>query len=177
MPKKNSASIKVVMLKKEKDGKHPIAIRICWNKKVASRYTGVWIEPKYWDGNEVSKKCPNAATYNILIRKCFSDIENRKLDYESKGYEYSVYDLVDEKEIPKSKLDFQTLYEQLTKERGTGDRNYKLALLKLTEYFKDRTIILTDLTAGALQGFAADMHSNGYEKGYIYNMLRQIGAV
>lgn len=177
MPKKNSASIKVVMLKTEKDGKHPIAIRICWNKKVASRYTGVWIEPQYWDGNEVGRKCPNSATYNILIRKCFSDIENRKLEYESKGMEYSVYDLVEEREVPQSKLDFKTLFEQLTKERGTGDRNYKLALRKLSEYFKSRNIILTDLTAEALQGFAADMHCNGCKNGYISNMLRQIGAV
>lgn len=104
MPKKESASIKSVMLKKEKDGKHPIAIRICWNKKVASRYTGVWIEPQYWVNGEVSRKCPDAASYNILIKKCLTEVENRKLEYESKGIEYSVYDLVDEKEVQNQSL-------------------------------------------------------------------------
>lgn len=177
MPKKESASIKSVMLKKEKDGKHPIAIRICWNKKVASRYTGVWIEPQYWVDGEVSRKCPDAASHNILIKKCLTEVENRKLEYESKGIEYSVYDLVNEKAVPKSKLDFQSLFEQLTRERGTGIRNYKLAHLKLSEYYKTKSIVLTDLTAESLQGFAADMHNSGYKNGYINNMLRQISAV
>lgn len=178
MPKKQSACISLKMLKKEKDGKHPIALRVCWKGEIASRYTNVWVEPKYWNGIEISKKCPDAAALNILLKKIYNEADSRRLDYEAKGFDYSVYDIVSEKEIPKSKLEFSTLYNALLEEKKLkAPSNYYRTYAKLKEYSNSDEIQLTTLTAEYLLGFANWIVQQGLKSGYAAFCLRYIRSV
>ena len=178
MPKKQSASISLKMLKKEKDGKHPIVLRVCWKGQVASRYTNVWVEPKYWSGTEISKKCPDFATLNILLKKVYNEADGRRLDYEAKDMEYSAYDLVSEKEIPKCKLEYSTLYNKLVEEKKLKSiQNYHRAYTKLKEYSHLNEIQLTMLTAEYLQGFANWLIQQGRKSGYAQFCLTNIRSV
>lgn len=178
MPKKQSASISLKMLKKEKDGKHPIVLRVCWKGQVASRYTNVWVEPKYWNGTEISKKCPDFAALNILLKKVYNEADGRRLDYEAKDMEYSAYDLVSEKEIPKCKLEYSALYNKLVEEKKLKSiQNYHRAYTKLKEYSHLNEIQLTMLTAEYLQGFANWLIQQGRKSGYAQFCLTNIRSV
>lgn len=178
MPKKQSASISLKMLKKEKDGKHPIVLRVCWKGQVASRYTNVWVEPKYWNGTEISKKCPDFAALNILLKKVYNEADGRRLDYEAKDMEYSAYDLVSEKEIPKCKLEYSALYNKLVEEKKLKSiQNYHRAYAKLKEYSHLNEIQLTMLTAEYLQGFANWLIQQGRKSGYAQFCLTNIRSV
>lgn len=178
MPKKQSASISLKMLKKEKDGKHPIVLRVCWKGQVASRYTNVWVEPKYWNGTEIIKKCPDFAALNILLKKVYNEADGRRLDYEAKDMEYSAYDLVSEKEIPKCKLEYSALYNKLVEEKKLKSiQNYHRAYAKLKEYSHLNEIQLTMLTAEYLQGFANWLIQQGRKSGYAQFCLTNIRSV
>ena len=178
MPKKQSASISLKMLKKEKDGKHPIVLRVCWKGQVASRYTNVWVEPKYWNGTEISKKCPDFAALNILLKKVYNEADGRRLDYEAKDMEYSAYDLVSEKEIPKCKLEYSALYNKLVEEKKLKSiQNYHRTYTKLKEYSHLNEIQLTMLTAEYLQGFANWLIQQGRKSGYAQFCLTNIRSV
>ena len=178
MPKKQSASISLKMLKKEKDGKHPIVLRVCWKGQVASRYTNVWVEPKYWNGTEISKKCPDFAALNILLKKVYNEADGRRLDYEAKDMEYSAYDLVSEKEIPKCKLEYSALYNKLVEEKKLKSiQNYHRTYTKLKEYIHLNEIQLTMLTAEYLQGFANWLIQQGRKSGYAQFCLTNIRSV
>lgn len=178
MPKKQSASISLKMLKKEKDGKHPIVLRVCWKGQIASRYTNVWVEPKYWNGTEISKKCPNYAALNILLKKVYNEADGRRLDYEAKEIEYTAYDIVSEKDIPKCKLEFSALYQALVEEKKLrAPNNYHRTYKKLKEYSHLSEIQLTMLTAEYLQGFANWIVQQGLKNGYAAFCLRYIRSV
>lgn len=178
MPKKESASITLKMLPKEKNGKHPIVLRVCWKGKVASRYTNVWVEPKYWNGTEITKKHPDAAALNILLKKVYNEADGRRLEYEAKGMEYSVYDLVSEKEIPKCKLEYSVIYKKLVEEKKLKSiNNYHRAYTKLKEYSHLSEIQLPMLTAEYLQGFANWIIQSGLTSGYAAFCLTNIRSV
>ena len=177
MPKKDSASIKFTVVKnKAKDGKVPLAIQICWNKKVVSRYTGIFVSPSNWNGKEISKREPNAAFLNQQLNEIFQKANNKRLEYERLGQPYEAKDLLIE-ERPKNELDFESLYVQMCLDRHVGRRNYDLTLRNLKKYLLVDNVTLEEITKDSLYSMLHRMEDDGYKTSYIQSTLKYIACV
>ncbi|MEM9836569.1 MAG: Arm DNA-binding domain-containing protein, partial [Bacteroidota bacterium] len=81
-------SIKAVIRKrKNKQGLHPIIIRINHNRRSSILTTGQCVDEKYWDATKqrVKRSHPNAAWLNNYLLKKLADANDKLLELESKS--------------------------------------------------------------------------------------------
>jgi integrase len=65
--------------------KMDVKIRCYHKRKYKYVDTGVFVESRFWDGDKVSNKHPQAASANLAIKNKLNEIENACYDYERSG--------------------------------------------------------------------------------------------
>lgn len=161
--KTQTAVIKAVQLTRANaEGNYPIAIRINYKGRVMKSLP-IAVPQKQWDKDRecVRKSYPNAAMLNKIIEDEKQKIIQIKLEYETKGEEYTAKDLIIEKKLDNEKIsnDIDTIYNRLKEERKlkpNSAKTYTTIIKMLKEYYcksKDDTLKIDTINGDNIQGF------------------------
>jgi len=82
-------------VKNRKDKQNPIVLRITKDRKKRILFTGIYIEPQYWDATnfKVKKSHPNYTAINLLLASKIKESTNIICHAESKNTSYSSLDV------------------------------------------------------------------------------------
>lgn len=187
MAKLSQPTVKIVMIKtrKNKDGQHPLAVRVQWNGR-CEKFTGIYLKEINFNpitqrvvkmSDKVVQKSLNyriASLLNIYASKVKSLIDS--------GFPFSAKDILKEDNRLKSSdnIDYQTVMEQYFKCRHLGQstvRFHRSVFNRLSRYCGCKVIVIEDLDDTFFRGYAKWLQSDGLADSSINQNLRRIGAI
>lgn len=180
------ANIRVVIRKrKNKQGLHPIIIRIIKNRKSSILSTGQAVEEKHWDvaGQRVKKSHPNSARLNNFILKKLSEANDKLLELET-NQEGTTAQLVTKqiKTEKKASTFFELANHYLAQLEAKGQLNRlsseKPRIKHFKTFLKHKDITFPEITEMLLRDFQAYLsETRGNSERTIVNTLIVIRTI
>jgi len=153
--KTTQATINLVLneQRKNKDGLCPVVLRIFWKGR-KDRQTGIYIPKSQWLLKEqcVKPTHPQAGTLNMRLAEIKNAVIQRRNLLVAKGLDYTIDDLLSEKEVLSYGSSLSSILESMISDKGLSQNTamaYKAALKRLSSVGVNS---LTDVNPDAVQG-------------------------
>jgi integrase/recombinase XerD len=162
---------------KEKNGKCPVILQVYYNNQRKQVFTGVLVEPQFWDEKRQSvvQKCANADLYNRVIKNKYEEIEK---EYFKQSLSTGSIDLnIERKE---SKVNFYTygiaFFESMSNTASaTYIKKAKIALEDFKEFSPDQTF--KSITPQLLHDFQDYLFKKGLAGNTINGKFKRLKQV
>ena len=160
--KTTQATVNLVLneQRKNKDGLCPVVLRIFWKGR-KDRQTGIYIPKSQWLLKEqcVKPTHPQAGTLNMRLAEIKNAVIQRRNLLVAKGLDYTIDDLLSEKEVLSRSSSFSSVLEDMVKVKGLSQNTvmaYKASLKRLEKHYGSG-FGLSALTSDTLKGFASSL--------------------
>lgn len=153
--KTTQATVNLVLnaQRKNKDGLCPIVLRIFWKGR-KDRQTGIYIPKSQWLVKEqcVKPTHPQSGTLNLRLQEIKNAVIQRRNLLVAKGLDYTIDDLLSEKEVLSYGSSLSSILERMISDKGLSQNTamaYKASLKRLSSVGVNS---LSDVSEDAVQG-------------------------
>ena len=180
--KTTQATVNLVLneQRKNKDGLCPVVLRLFWKGR-KDRNTGVYIPKSQWLLKEqcVKPTHPQAGTLNMRLAEIKNAVIQRRNLLVAKGLDYTIDDLLSEKEVLSDASTFASVLGGMVSDKGLSQNTvmaYRASLRRLSSFYGDG-FRLSALTSDNLQGFCKDMARRGMSDSTINVTMACVASV
>lgn len=176
------SSVKLVLrtAKTNREGLHPIYLRVTINRKSSFISTGHYCNKKYWDESteQIKDGHLNADLINADLNAKKREALGRLVDSQVKGAPVTAAQIKRaSKEVRGSNIfDFLEQFKKDVagkRDRATMD-NYTKHLKKLELYHGSRDLCFEEIDPAYLSAYEASLRAEGKQPGYVYLLLRGV---
>ena len=166
--------------RKNKDGLCPIVLRIFWKGR-KDRQTGIYIPKSQWLLKEqcVKPTHPQSGTLNLRLQEIKNAVIQRRNLLVAKGLDYTIDDLLSEKEVLSDASTFASVLDGMVSDKGLSQNTvmaYRASLRRLSSFYGEG-FRLSALTSDNLQGFCKDMARRGMSDSTINVTMACVASV
>lgn len=166
----------VLIGKKDRYGKQPVKICVTIKGKRTYCSTGKRIKESDWNGKEVKKTAPDAASLNAFIRKKIAEVDRALTDMQLRGEPVTVHNVsrkLRNKNVNDSFFPYaNALVKDLVKKKFSPGtiKNYNKYLKKIKENCSN--FHFSDVDHKWLRKFEGFLHQDGYANNTIHSCFK-----
>lgn len=180
--KTTQATVNLVLnaQRKNKDGLCPVVLRIFWKGR-KDRQTGIYVPKSQWlvKAQCVKPTHPQSGTLNMRLQELKNAVIQRRNLLVAKGLDYTIDDLLSEREVLSQSSSFASVLEDMIKVKGLSQNSamsYRASLNRLSAYYGDG-FLLHMVSADSLMGFCKHLKSEGMSDSTVNVTMACVGSV
>lgn len=180
-----SETIKVLCYKSKtlSDGKHPLMLCVCKDKKRKYQSLGISVSAAHWDfkKNQLKEDCPDYVRIQLIIDAEIGKIKRKALDNRLEGKEFTVTTLLETSE--KSPMQtvgelYLSYIESLKRENRVRYAGmYQISYNSFIKFNKHLDIPFIDIDTGWLKRYEQWMRSQNFAVNTIGTRLRHLRVI
>lgn len=180
-----SETIKVLCYKSKtlSDGKHPLMLCVCKDKKRKYQSLGISVSATHWDfkKNQLKEDCPDYVRIQLIIDTEIGKIKRKALDNRLEGKEFTVTTLLETSEKPPMQTVgelYLSYIESLKRENRVRYAGmYHISYNSFIKFNKHLDIPFIDIDTGWLKRYEQWMRSQNFAVNTIGTRLRHLRVI